>query len=264
MVTEKLVIIENEINMGLAIVTTLMAGGTVYLAFWTRNLAKSTSHAIRQAERHHQESLQPLCVIEFFGTEKGHPFGEEFDPRVPFGPDGSRPPKSFISVRGKLQNKGRGAAKDIVVYLNARRGEGENGAYWLTRPVVVSGLIGAKEIARIDVAITERDIMSVWNGMEWKPVQVFNAIADDAYEVVLQYKDIFDNFFRTVHPRGIWHDPAAERMRIGDKAAQHDMMTRPTKAMPIFLAGKQSVRTFADLPALPFAPAAPPETEMTL
>jgi hypothetical protein len=256
--------VENEINIGLAIVTALMAVATVYLAFWTHNLAKSTTHAIQQAERHHQESLRPLCVIEFFGAEKGHPFGEEFDPRAPFGPDGSEPPKAFISVRGELRNKGRGMAKDIVVYLNARLGEGEEGAYWLTRPVVVSGLIGAGETITIDVAITERDIMSVWNGVKWKPVQVFNAIAADAYEIVLQYKDVFGNFFRTVHPRGIWHDPISALARISDKAVQHDMMTRPTRAMPIFLTGKQSVRTFTDLSVLPFAPAVPPEAETTL
>jgi hypothetical protein len=91
-----------------------------------------------------------------------------------------------ICVRDELHDKGNGPARDVFVYLNTRLGEGEAGAFRLTRPVVASSLIGAGETAAIDVQITERDIMQTWNGKRWTKTQVFLAIAEQAYEVVLR------------------------------------------------------------------------------
>ena len=48
------------INAVLAFITALMAGGTVYLAWYTHNLAKDGVAGIRQAERHHQEDSRPF------------------------------------------------------------------------------------------------------------------------------------------------------------------------------------------------------------
>ncbi len=252
------------INAVLAFVTALMAGGTVYLAWYTRNLAQDTVAGIKQAERHQQENSRPFCVIDFAATNDQHPFGEQFEPTMHLiGPDAGKPSKSFVSVHGKLQNKGKGPATHVVVYLNMRRGPGEERAYRLTRPVVVSGLIGAAEATNIDVAITEQDIMKVWNGSAWTPIQVFHVIAGDTYEVVLEYRDVFGNFFRTVHPRGLWTDTIADAAAIGDKAKQHEMMARPNRPMPIFLTGRQAMRTPADFLSVPSAPPpiAPEETE---
>jgi len=94
-------------------------------------------------------------------------------------------------MRGNLHNKGQGPAKDVLVYLNKRLGEGEDGAFRLTRPVVVSGLVAADEMIEVDVAITDRDEMHIWKENAWHPVGVFHAIADEAYEVVIEYQDAF-------------------------------------------------------------------------
>jgi hypothetical protein len=135
-----------------------------------------------------------------------------------------------------------------------RRGPAEEHAYRLTRPVVVSGLIGAGETIKIDAPIQEQDIMKTWNGSAWVPVQGFHFIAGETYEVVLEYRDMFGNFFRTVHPRGLWADTMADAAAIGDKAKQHEMMARPNRPMPIFLTGRQAMRTAADFPFVPSAP----------
>ena len=256
------------INAVLAFVTALMAGGTVYLAWYTRNLAKDTVAGIKQAERHHQEDLRPFCVIEFVHVDEQHPFGADFDPQtrrlaVPMSGVEQHVEYDRLYVRGDLRNKGHGPATDILVYLNMRRGPGEEYAYRLTRPVAVSGLIGAGEAIKIDVAITEQDTMKIWNGSAWTPVQVSHAIAGDTYEVVLEYRDVLGNFFRTVHPRGLWTDTIAAAAAISDKAKQHEMMARPNRPMPIFLTGRQAMRTPADFPLVPSAPPpiAPGETE---
>ncbi len=240
------------INAVLAFVTALMAGGTVYLAWYTRSLAKDTLAGIKQAERHHQEDLRPFCVIEFAEASDQNPFGRHFDRLAPSGD--KVPGQPSLLVFGSLHNRGKGPATDIVVYLNMRRGPGEEHAYRLTHPVAVSGLIGAEETIKINAPIQEHNVMKTWNGSAWVPVQVFHAIADDTYEVVLEYKDVFGNFFRTVHPRGIWADTVEDATKINDKAKQHEMMARPNRPMPIFLTGRQAMRTAADFPFVPSAP----------
>ena len=245
------------INAVLAFVTALMAAGTVYLAFYTRNLARETVAGIKQAERHHQEDLRPFCVIDFDGARGQNPFGRHFDRLSPSGD--KVPGQPGLLVFGSLHNKGKGPAVGVTVYLNMRRGSGEEHAYRLTHPVVVSGLIGAEETVKIDALIQEHNVMKTWNGSAWVPVQVFPVIADDTYEVVLEYRDVFGNFFRTVHPRGIWTDTIADAAAIGDKAKQHEMMARPNRPMPIFLTGRQAMRTAADFSFVPSTPPIDPE-----
>lgn len=245
------------INSVVALATVVMAGATYYLAKVTRRLAKDTVDATKQADRHHQENQRPFCVITFPGASQHLPFGPDFDPesrrqRALAGVTDGQPPAPCILVRGELQNKGAGPAKDVCVYLNARLGEGEDGAVRLTRPVFVAGLVAAGETAPIEVQITEHDIMHAWNGERWNPTQVFHAIAGQAYEVVLEYWDVFGNPFRTVHPRGVCTSPVPN---VGDPAVRAQMMVRPDRPSPIFLTGTQAVRTLADVPALPPMPA---------
>jgi hypothetical protein len=243
----------DSINSVVAIATVVMALATYYLASVTRKLAEDTAAATRQADRHHQDNLRPFCVIEFDGAGQQFPFGPAFDPeyqrlKVLMGGAEQITQPATIFVRGSLRNKGNGLATDVVVYLNMRRGEGEAGALRLTRPVLISGLVGAKETIQIDVPIAEHDVMSVWNGMRWNPVQVFHAIPGDTYEVVLEYKDAFGNIFRTVHPRGIWTSPIPN---VGDKATREQMMIRQDRPAPIFLAGRQGICTAAKAPSPP-------------
>jgi hypothetical protein len=239
------------INVVLTVATVAMAGGTLYLAKVTQNLVKDTTKATQQADRHHQENLRPFCVIAFSAATEQQPFGGAFDPesrRLASLMSGASQitQAAALQVRGTLQNKGKGLAKDVVLYLNMRRGEGEDGAYRLTRPVVVSALVGAEETITVDTAITERYIMQSFDGSAWKPIQIFSAIAGDAYEIVLEYKDVFGNTFRTVHPRGIWGPPVPD---IADPATRSEMMIRQDRPTPSFLTGRQAIRLLTTDPA---------------
>jgi hypothetical protein len=241
------------INSVVALATVVMAGATYYLANVTRRLTNDTADATKQADRHHQENRRPFCVITFSNASQQLPFGPDFDPerrrqRALAGVADGQPSTPDILIHGELQNKGSGPAKDVFVYLNTRLAEGEDGAVRLTRPVLASGLVAAGETTAIDVQITERDIMHAWNGEKWNPTQVFHAIVGQAYEVVLEYKDVFGSPFRTIHPRGIWTPPVPN---VGDPAVRTQMMVRPDRPSPVFLTGTQAVRTLADVPALP-------------
>jgi hypothetical protein len=243
----------DTINSILAFFTAAMAAGTVYLGWVTRQLAKETAAATKQADRHHQEDSRPFCVIAFTEPTDTLPFGAGFDPdsrrQVALMSGKSQTnPSNDIRVCGSFQNKGKGPAKDVYVYLNMRRAEDENWALRLTRPVLVSGLIGAGETLEIDVAIKEQDIIHDWDGAGWKPTQVFSSISNDIYEVVVEYKDVFENVFRTVHPRGIWTKPTPD---VSTPEKRAEMMIRPNKPTPIFLTGRQAVRTPANLPPPP-------------
>lgn len=230
------------------VATVVMAGATYYLAKITGRLANDTAGATRQADRHHQENLRPFCVITFPSASEEFPFGPAFAPesRLPPalpGVTGEQPSNPSILVRGELQNKGNGPAKDIFIYLNTRLGKDEAGAVRLTRPVFVSGLIASGETVMVEIEITDRDIMQAWNGERWVATQSFHAVAGQAYEIVVEYKDIFCNPFRTVHPRGIW-TPSVQS--VADSAMRSEMMVRPNRPAPIFLTGTQAVQTLAD------------------
>jgi hypothetical protein len=247
------------INVALAGVTALMAGGTVYLAWYTRNLAKKTAEGIEQAERHHQEDLRPFCIIEFSYSTDQDPFGIDWSSNNRLAEAKSReeespPPPGTIIIRGELRNKGKGLAKDVVAYLNKRLGYGEEHSYRLTRPVVVSGLIGAEETIKIDVPITERDVMQVRDASHgWQPFETMPFIINDTYEVVLEYKDVFGSIFRTLHPRGLWLDAANIAVVGDDEAKQREMMSRHNKPTPVFLTGRQATQTAIDI-NMPFPP----------
>ncbi len=240
----------DDISTVVAVATFLMMVATFGLAWVTWQLASKTTDATKQADRHHQENLRPFCAITFADATRENPFGIGFDPeerrrRGLLASSTQDSQSGAICVRGELRNKGNGPALGAVVYLNARQGQAEDGVFQLTSPVLASGLIGAGETITVDVQITDRSIISIWNGRQWIPTQAFHAIAGQAYEVVLEYRDTFGNPFRTIHPRGIYTDPIPD---VGDAAERERMMLRPDRPTPIFLTGKQVLRTLADAP----------------
>lgn len=240
------------ITIALTVVTASMPVGTFILAGYTRELAKDTAEGIKQADRHHQEDLRPFCVIDFRYPTVPDPFGIDRDSNQRFLDaitlqQETPPPPDAIVILGELRNRGRGAAKDVVVYLNKRLGGGEEGAYRLTRPVLVSGLIGAAEVMKIAVPVTVGDIMPVRDGSGWRPMAKPRAIVNEVYEVVLEYKDVFENVFRTVHPRAIWREISRNSKVADERTMQDEMMAVSNKPTPIFLTGKQPMQTAADI-----------------
>lgn len=226
------------INVVLTLVTTLMAIATGLMAWWTHKLAKETKDSLAQSDRHHEEDQRPFCIAAYLPSSDGRAFGHLIVPN--FG-------VPAVIISGEIHNKGNGIAVTVLAYLNARKGPGDSGVFRLTRPIVVSSIIGSRETVEMRMQITPSDIISKWNGKEWQPIQTsVQAIMQDAYELILEYRDASGNIFRTVHQKGLWQDTMMIVASIGDPEKLAEMMIQPDRPTPIFLKGKQSPRTLAD------------------
>lgn len=239
-----------------AVGTGFLAWATFFLAKLTQTTVADTEKGLKQADRHHQENLRPFCVIQFKDSDTKHPFGKEFMPRPPVSVStgGSFLGKPYISIQGHLSNKGLGPAKDVVVYLNMGSSvdEGEQKieghAFWLTHPIAVCSIIGAGEDFNIDVPIFNQNVASTIVDGQRMPTQILEAVAQDTYEVVLRYRDVFDNSFRTIFARGFVQNlPVELAVAGGNKMLEAQQSARPDKPMPVFLEGEQPWRTLADM-----------------
>jgi hypothetical protein len=241
-------------SVAVAVVTGVLAWATYRMAKDTHEAVVAAKGEANQADRHHRENLRPFCVLEFESSDtRQYPFGDDFAPRPP-PPDGMTlhsMGKKNISIEGRLTNKGLGPAKDIVVYLNWG-GSIEGQAYWLTHPVVACGIIAAGESINVNVDISEHNVASVVKDGQRVPTQLLDFIAQDASEVVLRYRDIFENTFRTVHARGFPQNILADvAAASGDKEQEAKQSTRQDRPTPVFLTEEQPWQTLADIPAPP-------------
>lgn len=219
---------------------------TLALAAATAFLAKTTSDTNRQADRHHQENARPFCWIEFDDANDLHPFGNQLTvrPRLPTDMGNVDNLEHAITILGTIHNAGKGPAKDLTLYLN-KFSSLDGTEIWLTRPVVVAAMLGAEASCSITATILKQDVMHYVHDGHWKPTQLFDAIPSETYEVVLAYNDIFDNPFRTVHPLGFVEKP--QPGIFADRKKQQTLATRQNKPTPVFLKGRQSWRTLADV-----------------
>lgn len=216
------------------IFTGALAFATFLLALFTWKMAKRTAASIAQQERHHRDRMRPYCILTFENSDERCVFGKQFYNTA----HGEK-----IQIRGKIDNKGGGPARDVSLYLNARRGASEDDVYRLTRMKYISGLIGADESAPVDILLSNADIITEADGFTEHKTASFSQLTNDCYEVVLQYRSVLDgsdNIFRTIHPKGIY--------QTGIEPPSAEMATRPLKPMPIFLVGAQSIRTLNDVP----------------
>lgn len=257
-----------EISMWTAI-------GTGLLAVATFVLARQAAAGNQQTNRHHKENLRPYCVIEFDRASKSLPFGPEYLPRrgkrIGDGPYQEWAPgqtsKDHITIAGTLSNKGMGPAKTLSVYLNRRFGSREDDVVRVTMPNLVAPILSPGETIPITVEFGYGEDIMLAKRQQEEPVlgeeQKFDALMDTArstVEVVVEYQDVFDSYFRTTHPNGAWMDFP------GDVAAQRDtpegaqkILERPDKRPPTFLEGRQPSNVESRFFVRPSKGSRPPE-----
>ncbi len=238
------------INSIVALATAAMAFVTWRMAAYTRDLAKETNNGLEQAERHHQEALKPYCVIEFTNSDPSHPFGYDFNTKQTKQYGNARSPQpSFdsmtICIAGQLCNFGKGPAKDVYCYLNSRRGAGDQDVYPLTHKILASGMLGAESASPTVITIVSADVIHLDSPNGTKYVQSFDLVPNDTYEVVLEYRDVFGNVFRTVHPREIWETPTTVPHRT-EEEIMRAMALHPNRPAPRFESGAEPYLTPAD------------------
>ncbi|EKM99410.1 MULTISPECIES: hypothetical protein [unclassified Acidocella] len=252
--------LKDWIDLAGAVGSVIVAVGTGALAWATFSLARFTKatvadaeKAMQQADQHHRENLRPFCVVEFRESSAQKPFGADFNIRTATpGPQYfAGDDKPYISIKGRLYNRGLGPARDVAAYLNW--GSSVEGlAYWLTHPIVVCGLIAANESIEINLSIEAHHVATKVADGKRVSTQALEWVANDAYEVVLRYRDIFDTPFRTIHARGFLQNLAVDvAVAGGDKKLEAQQSIRANRPAPVFLTGEQPWATLADKPQPP-------------
>ncbi len=228
----------------------VVALGTASLAVATWRLSNKTARSVEQQERgleqqerHHRDKIRPYCTMAFDGADRCTPFGVNFLEGTGAQPSESPDRGPYLRIKGTITNKGFGPAKHVVVYLNMRRG---TDVTRLTKPRVVIDLLAANTAdASVDIRLTDDDVIKAFytaaneQQPRWHKTTDIGFVANDAYEVVLEYKNVFDETYRTVHAKGLQQNMMKDIANIHDKAYQDEMAIRAQEPLPSFLVGQQ-------------------------
>jgi hypothetical protein len=176
-------------SIGVMIATFILAMFTAWLAFTTREMARSTTRLTQQENQQHVDNLRPICVLEPNGVRLNNQNFLVKDPH-------STPSNSVVILNGTICNKGMGPATHIKVALRILDKHQD------FVQAVYSGVIQVGE---------EWPKYTVGNMKNVVPVQIkfydkyndsdFPTIDTGAWEIYLEYKDIFGNDYHTKYTK---------------------------------------------------------------
>ena len=176
-------------SIGVMIATFILAMFTAWLAFTTSKMARSTTKLTRQENQQHIDNLRPICVLEPNGYRLDNQFFLVKDPN-------SSPSNSMVIMNGSIYNKGLGPATHIKTVLRVldKNKDFEQAIY--------SGVIQVGE---------EWPKFTIGNMKNVVPIQIkfedkynytdFSTIDTGAWEIFLEYKDIFGNDYHTKYTK---------------------------------------------------------------
>jgi hypothetical protein len=236
--------IENWIDLVLTIVagasaavTAFMAIKTRDLATYTKKLADETRETIDQAERHHRESLRPLCVTKFPANSPGAFLGMT---QTTYAENGRDLPG--IQISGNLTNKGLGPALEIHFYIT------NGGGYRLTYPIFLQEALGPGEDCPIDFVINPRTLIGTYHddgqGDTWRADFGPEFILQDGYYVIISYKDVFSTEFSTIYARGRPQNIDDDIKAITDPEVRRKQRNTLHYPAPVFRTGPQFPKAY--------------------
>lgn len=192
-------------------VTVLLAIATVALAYFTYKMAKSTENALKQnaqlvaethelvksnealvenEEKHHQENLMPLCVVEPTEPEIGD-IGEKMFAYLGHFNNALDIKVAYLSA--KITNKGNGTALNVKIkfYVNC-----------FTHPISTSvGAIASGESYCIYNGKRPLVPMKIYTNKQ-KPLQDdIVRITKSDWVICLTFEDVFGNEFYSIHKK---------------------------------------------------------------
>lgn len=176
-------------SVGVMIATFILAMFTAWLAFTTREMARSTARLTGQENQQHIDNLRPICVLEPNGVRQNNQNFLVKDPNSSLS-------NSFVILNGTICNKGMGPATHIKVALRVLDKHKD------FVQAIYSGVIQVGE---------EWPKYTVGNMKNVVPVRIkfddkynssdFSTIDTGAWEVFLEYKDIFGNDYHTKYTK---------------------------------------------------------------
>jgi hypothetical protein len=240
--------IENWIDLALAIAAALSASVTAFMAIKTRDLAKytndlaiETKETLDQNERHHQESLRPLCISEFPSGAPGTFLGMTQEIHNEYGQE-----LPVVQVTGKLSNKGLGPALEIYFYIV------DGGGYRLTYPIFLKEALGQQEDFSIATVIKPRNLIGTFHsdgrGDTWRAKFGPEFILSDGYYLVISYKDIFETDFSTIYARGRPQNIEEDMQAASDEEVRRKIRNRIAHPTPVFRKGPQFPKAYDERP----------------
>ena len=176
-------------SVGVTIGTFLLAGVTTWLAVTTREMARSTIKLTKQENKQHIDNLRPICVLEPNGYRVDNQNFLVKDPN-------SSSSLPMVIMNGSIYNKGLGPASHIKIVLRIldKNKDFEQAIY--------GGVIQVGE---------EWPKFTIGNMEKVVPVRIkfnekynnsdFQTIDTGAWEIFLEYKDIFGNDYYTKYTK---------------------------------------------------------------
>lgn len=240
--------IENWIDLALAVVASLSAAVTAFMAIKTRDLAKytkdlavETKETLDQNERHHQESLRPLCISEFPASNPGMFLGMTQAVHTEYGHE-----LAVILVTGKLTNKGFGPALEIFFYIV------DGGGYRLTYPIFVKEALGQQEDFEVSAVIKPRNLIGTYHtdgrGDTWRANFGPEFVLSEGYYLVISYKDIFETEFSTIYARGRPQNIQEDIQAVSDQEVRRKIRNTLHHPAPVFRTGPQFPKAYDERP----------------
>lgn len=240
--------IENWIDLALAVVAGISAAVTAFMAIKTRDLAKytkdmavETKETLDQNERHHQESLRPLCISEFPTSNPGMFLGMTQVVLTEYGQE-----LPVVQVTGKLSNKGFGPALEIYFYVV------DGGGYRLTYPIFLKEALGQQDDFSISAVIKPRNLIGTFHndgrGDTWRANFGPEFVLSDGYYLVFSYKDIFETEFSTIYARGRPQNIQEDIQAVSDQEVRRKIRNTLHHPAPIFRRGPQFPKAYDERP----------------
>ncbi len=188
------------------IATGVASLATAAAAIATAWMAGMTKKSLQQAERlhnqgasqvskHHQDSFRPICVLENY-----------YGPDDPYLRDGYLTVKRYgqndllISAQLRLKNVGAGPALGVRLVLLFPQNNPESGHIVELAPLPANGDYGDEQTP-IRFRLSMQNYTDHKFGFNLPPNETNTPPIDAAWEIVLEYEDIFGNKFHTAHTR---------------------------------------------------------------
>lgn len=181
------------------IATGIAAIATAVAAIATAWMACMTRRSLQQAEKHHQNSFRPICILEnHCGPDD--PYRRDCYLTVKCSDENNL----LISVQLKLKNVGSGSALRVRMILLFPNNDPESGYFVELAPLPVNGEYGDQQtpiqfrLSKQNYTDRKFDFRLPDSETEVRPI-------DSPWEIVLEYEDVFGNKFHTVHTRDALH-----------------------------------------------------------
>lgn len=184
----------------LACATLILAGIAAVSAVISAYMACLTRSSIKQAQRHHEESIMPILFVDIYNHE-GIISSNFINPNPDIavsskvGQNVSIIGRSvFLDIAAVISNLGQGAALNVSLEIKY---EDNDGMILKSKQVGSFPSLGKKYIGKLEFQLNENSYFLNTDG-NFKAEEYMN-LAFKPWRLQIDYNDLYGNSYRTVH-----------------------------------------------------------------